>query len=102
MVTVMTIPAQTEQKVHPRYQGRDRLLHIVVVAALAWGTAYLVWRAMDTEPGAQPVMFAVLYACEVFGLAALASFAFLAWRIPSPDASGDRVATDRRRLRLHV
>src|SRR3984957_12651705 len=84
MVQVMTIPAQMEQKIHPRYQGRDRVLHIVVVAALAWGTAYLVWRALDTGRGAQPVMFAVLYACEVFGLAALASFAFLAWRIPSP------------------
>jgi cellulose synthase (UDP-forming) len=84
MVQEMTIPAQMEQKVHPRYQGRDRVLHILVIAALAWGTAYLVWRALDTASGAQPVMFAVLYACEVFGLAALASFAFLAWRIPSP------------------
>ena len=51
MVQEMTIPAQMEQKVHPRYQGRDRVLHILVIAALAWGTAYLVWRALDTGIG---------------------------------------------------
>ena len=58
------------------------------VLALAWGAVYLVWRAVDTWHGAQPVMFGVLYAGELFGWVMLASFAFLAWRVP--------VSTDRR------
>jgi cellulose synthase (UDP-forming) len=67
----------------PGYQGHDRARRILVVVALAWGLAYLVWRAVDTWRGSQPAMFVVLYACEVFGWTMLASFAFLAWRIPT-------------------
>ena len=65
------------------YRGRDRLLRATVVLALVWGTAYLAWRLVDTRHGAQPVMFAVLLAAEVFGLLSLGSFAFLAWRVPT-------------------
>ncbi len=65
------------------YRGRDRLVRATAALALAWGSAYLVWRILDTSRGAQPVMFVVLYACEVFGLLALGSFAFLAWRVPA-------------------
>jgi cellulose synthase (UDP-forming) len=64
--------------------GGERLLRVVVAVALVWGTTYLAWRLVDTRQGSQPVLFAVLFACEVFGLAALASFAFLAWRVPTP------------------
>ena len=66
----------------PRYRDDNLAVRVVVVAALVWGVAYLVWRMADTWRGAQPVMFVVLLACEVFGLAMLASFVFLAWRIP--------------------
>jgi cellulose synthase (UDP-forming) len=65
------------------YRGRDRLLRATIVVALAWGTGYLAWRLVDTRSGAQPVLFAVLFAAEVFGLLSLASFAFLAWRVPA-------------------
>jgi cellulose synthase (UDP-forming) len=65
-------------------EGGERLLRAVVAVALVWGTTYLVWRLVDTRQGSQPVLFVVLFACEVFGLAALASFAFLAWRVPTP------------------
>jgi cellulose synthase (UDP-forming) len=65
-------------------EGGERLLRVVVALALVWGTTYLVWRLIDTRQGSQPVLFALLFACEVFGLAALASFAFLAWRVPTP------------------
>ena len=68
----------------PSYQGRDRLLRLLGAVALAWGAVYLVWRLLDTGKGAEPVMFWLLYASEVFGLVMLASFAFLAWRIPVP------------------
>jgi cellulose synthase (UDP-forming) len=64
------------------YKGRDRLLRAVTTVALMWGVVYLVWRAWDTGRGSQPVMFWTLYASECFGLVMLASFAFLAWRIP--------------------
>jgi cellulose synthase (UDP-forming) len=75
----------SDQQGRSEYRGGDRLLRVVAAAALVWGTAYLVWRALDTWRGSQPVMFVVLYGCELFGLAALASFAFLAWRVPVPD-----------------
>lgn len=58
------------------------MVRALAVAALAWGAGYLVWRLLDTWHGAQPVMFVVLYGCEVFGWTMLASFTFLAWRIP--------------------
>jgi cellulose synthase (UDP-forming) len=77
----MTVPAQQGRSNDAR---RDRLLHVVVVAALVWGAAYLAWRLFDTWSGSQPVMFVVLYGGELFGLTALASFAFLAWRVPTP------------------
>ena len=67
---------------HPTYRGNDRMLRAVVALALAWGAAYLVWRITDTRRGAQPEMYAVLRACEIFGWLMLASFAFMAWRIP--------------------
>ena len=54
----------------------------LAVAALTWGAAYLSWRLVATWSGSQPVMFVVLFGCEVFGWCMLASFAFLAWRIP--------------------
>ncbi len=66
----------------PSYRGPDRLLRSLAVLALLWGLVYLVWRAWDTGQGAQPVMFWLLYASEVFGVAMLASFTFLAWRVP--------------------
>ena len=64
------------------FEGPDRLVRVLAVVALAWGAGYLAWRLLDTWRGAQPVMFIVLYACELFGWLALASFTFLAWRIP--------------------
>jgi cellulose synthase (UDP-forming) len=65
------------------YRGHDRLTRATAALALAWGTAYLGWRLIETRTGAQPVMFALLFAGEVFGLLVLGSFAFLAWRVPT-------------------
>jgi cellulose synthase (UDP-forming) len=66
------------------FRRGDRLIRVAAVVALAWGATYLVWRLVATWRGAQPAMFVVLYACEVFGWTVLAAFTFLAWRIPVP------------------
>ena len=76
---VMNDPARRDG---PHYRGPDRLLRCLALLGLLWGLVYLVWRAWDTGQGAQPVMFWLLYASEVFGLVMLASFSFLAWRVP--------------------
>jgi cellulose synthase (UDP-forming) len=75
-------PAPAGEDVH--YRGRDLPIRIVALLAMLAGAAYLVWRGVFTWNGSQPEMFIVLYASEVFGWAMLTSFAFLAWRIPSP------------------
>ena len=62
-----------------RHEGVRRL---VAAAALVVGGIYLAWRLLDTWQGANPVLFTVLFACELFGWTMLASFTFLAWRIP--------------------
>jgi cellulose synthase (UDP-forming) len=66
----------------PSFQGHDRLLRVVALVGLTWGALYLGWRVLDTGQNAQPVMFWVLWVAELFGLVMLASFTFLAWRIP--------------------
>ncbi len=50
-----------------RYKRGDIVVRVLALGALAWGAGYLVWRLADTWQGAQPAMFIVLYACEVFG-----------------------------------
>jgi cellulose synthase (UDP-forming) len=74
---------KTDRQNTPRgYKGSDVALRALALVALAWGAGYLVWRPLATWHGAQPVMFVVLYAGEIFGWLMLASFAFLAWRLP--------------------
>lgn len=62
---------------------RERVIQIVALIALVWGGVYLGWRALDTWDRTEPALFLLLYACELFGWAMLASFCFLAWRIPA-------------------
>ncbi len=57
-------------------------MRVLAVIALAWGLAYLVWRVGFTWHGSQPVLYGLLLASEIFGLIMLASFTFLAWRVP--------------------
>ncbi len=61
----------------------EPVIRIVALIALVWGAAYLGWRAVDTWDRTDPALFLLLYACELFGWAMLASFCFLAWRIPA-------------------
>jgi cellulose synthase (UDP-forming) len=65
-------------------EGSDRWVRAVALLALVWGAVYLVWRLDDTRGHTDPVLFALLLACEVFGWTVLAGFTFMAWRIPPP------------------
>jgi cellulose synthase (UDP-forming) len=65
-----------------RHPEKGLPLRVLAVVALLGGAVYLAWRLIDTRQGSQPVLFAVLFACEVFGWLMLATFTFLAWRIP--------------------
>ena len=61
----------------------EPVIRIVALTALVWGAVYLGWRAVETWDRTDPALFLLLYACELFGWAMLASFCFLAWRIPA-------------------
>jgi cellulose synthase (UDP-forming) len=82
-VSITPVMSASGPQRHLDFEGRDRLVRVVAALALVWGGAYLVWRVVDTWRGAQPEMFVVLLACELFGWVMLASFAFLAWRVPT-------------------
>jgi len=60
----------------------DGIRRFVAAIALVAGGIYLTWRLFDTWQGTNPILFAVLFCCELFGWTMLASFTFLAWRIP--------------------
>src|SRR5664280_1520125 len=74
--------APQDQEPRTHFQGPDKLVRVFASAALVWAGVYLGWRLLDTWRGSDPVLFVVLYTCELFGWTMLASFAFLAWRIP--------------------
>jgi cellulose synthase (UDP-forming) len=61
----------------------ELVIRTVALIALVWGAVYLGWRAVETWDKTDPALFLLLYACELFGWAMLASFCFLAWRIPA-------------------
>ncbi len=60
----------------------DGIRRAVATIALTAGFSYLIWRLFDTWKGTNPILFSVLFGCELFGWTVLASFTFLAWRIP--------------------
>ena len=80
----------------------ELVIRIVAIIALVWGAAYLGWRAVDTWDRTEPALFLLLYACELFGCAMLASFCFLAWRIPTPKRPPIDASAQRGRPGLHL
>ncbi|MDX6563888.1 MAG: hypothetical protein QOD65_3702 [Gaiellales bacterium] len=69
------------------------LLHAFAILALAWMTAYLVWRIGWSLEDANPVLWAMLLVAEAYGLWGLAMLTWFSWRIPGsarPDATGGR------------
>jgi len=55
------------------------LLRALAVAALVWGLGYLTWRVGWSAQGANPVLFAMLLATEVYGLYALGVLTWFSW-----------------------
>lgn len=68
--------------VFARLLRSEPFIRTVALLAVCWGGVYLGWRMLFTWQRTEPVIFFVLLACEVFGWVMLASFSFLAWRIP--------------------
>lgn len=58
------------------------LLRGLALVALAWGVGYLTWRIGWSGKGADPVLFAMLLATEVYGLWALAVLSWFSWSRP--------------------
>ena len=61
------------------------MIQLVALAALLWGSAYLIWRAGWTWHDTNPVLFGVLLAAEVVGFTSLFFYVFLAWRTTTCD-----------------
>ncbi|HET6999484.1 MAG TPA: glycosyltransferase [Solirubrobacterales bacterium] len=58
------------------------LLRGLALLALVWGLGYLTWRVGWSGEGANPILFAMLLATEVYGLYALAVLAWFSWSRP--------------------
>jgi cellulose synthase (UDP-forming) len=54
-------------------------LRAFALCALLWGVGYLIWRFGWSSEGANPVLFAMLLATEVYGLWALGTLAWYSW-----------------------
>ena len=78
--------ASNEQtKLGQFFDRRPRLLRALALLALIWGVGYLTWRVGWSGEGANPIVFAMLLATEVYGLYALAILTWFSWsRAPSP------------------
>lgn len=75
------------------------LLRALALIALVWGAGYLTWRVGWSGEGANPVLFAMLLATEVYGLYALAILAWFSWSRPPAQRPA---ATPGRRVDVYV
>lgn len=81
------------------FERRPALLRGLAALALLWGVGYLSWRIGWSGEGANPVLFAMLLATEVYGLYALAVLAWFSWS----RRRGERpAATPGRRVDVYV
>lgn len=64
-------------------RARERLFAVVGVVAAIWAVVYLGWRLLETRDGADPVLFWVLFAAEIYGVANFFVLVHAAWRIPA-------------------
>jgi cellulose synthase/poly-beta-1,6-N-acetylglucosamine synthase-like glycosyltransferase len=75
------------------FDRRPLLLRGLALVAMVWGLGYLTWRVGWSWEGANPVLFAMLLATEVYGLYALAVLAWFSWSRPPavrPEATPGR------------
>ena len=66
------------------WDRHETMLRLLAVLALTWNAAYLTWRVGWTLAGANRVLWALLLACEVYGLFSLAALTWFSWRLPAP------------------
>ena len=64
------------------FDRHPRLLRTLALVALTWGVGYLTWRIGWSGEGANPVLFAMLLATELYGLYALAILTWFSWSRP--------------------
>jgi cellulose synthase (UDP-forming) len=75
------------------FDRHPRLLRTLALLALAWGAGYLTWRVGWSGEGANPVLFAMLLATELYGIYALAILSWFSWSRPAavrPEATPGR------------
>jgi cellulose synthase (UDP-forming) len=75
------------------FDQHPTLMRALAVLALLWGIGYLTWRVGWSAEGANPVLFTMLLATEVYGLWALATLTWFSWSRPPaqrPAAAPDR------------
>jgi cellulose synthase (UDP-forming) len=76
------VPPDEQTKVGQFFDRRPRLLRALALVALIWGVAYLTWRVGWSGEGANPVLFAMLLATEVYGIYALGILTWMSWSRP--------------------
>ncbi|MBK5218272.1 MAG: glycosyltransferase [Thermoleophilia bacterium] len=59
------------------------LLRALALVALIWGAGYLTWRIGWSGEGANPILFAMLLATEIYGVYALATLTWFSWSRPA-------------------
>lgn len=62
-----------------------RMLHAFAILALAWMTAYIVWRVGWSWHGASPWLWGMLLVAEAYGLWGLAILTWFSWRLPAAE-----------------
>jgi cellulose synthase (UDP-forming) len=77
------VPREEEQtRLGQFFDQRPRLLRALALIALIWGVGYLTWRVGWSGEGANPVLFAMLLATEVYGIYALGILTWFSWSRP--------------------
>jgi cellulose synthase (UDP-forming) len=75
------------------FDSHPRLLRALALVALIWGAGYLTWRIGWSGEGANPFLFAMLLATELYGIYALAILTWFSWSRPvavRPEATPGR------------
>jgi cellulose synthase (UDP-forming) len=75
------------------FDRHPRLLRALALTALIWGAGYLTWRIGWSGEGANPFLFAMLLATELYGIYALAILTWFSWSRPvavRPEATPGR------------
>ncbi len=65
------------------FDRHPRLLRALALTALIWGGGYLTWRIGWSGEGANPFLFAMLLATELYGIYALAILTWFSWSRPA-------------------